>query len=343
MSDFTNGFWDWYITLICLAGIAGCGLLLYSQSTVRVKIGADGKAEQTTGHVWDEDLTELNTPMPRWWMWLFYLTIVFGLGYLVLYPGLGSYAGQLGWRSAGAYDQEVRAADAQYGPVFAAYAAKDVPTVAADPQAHQIGERLFMNYCAQCHAADARGNKGFPNLTDSDWIHGGDPLAIETTIRAGRHGQMPPMGAAVGSDRDVENLAHYVRSLSDLPADPLKAAQGKPKFVACAACHGPGGGGNTALGAPNLTDKVWLHGGDLATIMETINKGRDNRMPAFSPILGDEKVHVLAAYVWSLSNKAPAATAVAAAPAAATAVLAAVPAATPAATAVATATATAVK
>jgi cytochrome c oxidase cbb3-type subunit 3 len=319
MSDFTDGFWDWYIALISLAGIAGCALLLWSQSTVRVKVGADGKPEPTTGHVWDEDLTELNTPMPRWWMWLFYITIVFGLVYLVLYPGLGSYAGKLGWRSAGAYEQEVKLADAEYGPVFAAYASKDASLVAADPKARVVGERLFMNYCAQCHAADARGNKGFPDLTDGDWIHGGDPATIEQTILHGRHGQMPPMAAAVGSDRDVENLAHYVRSLSGLPVDPLKAAQGKGKFVACSACHGAEGRGTPALGAPNLTDKVWLHGGDLATIMETINKGRDNRMPAFGEILGEPKAHVLAAYVWGLSKRTVAPAAAVPAPVPATA------------------------
>ncbi|WP_426194990.1 cytochrome-c oxidase, cbb3-type subunit III [Massilia sp. DWR3-1-1] len=319
MSEFTDGFWDWYIALISLAGIAGCALLLWSQSTVRVNVGADGKPDPTTGHVWDEDLTELNTPMPRWWMWLFYITIVFGIVYLVLYPGLGSYAGKLGWRSAGAYEQEVKRADAEYGPVFAAYASKEVSLVAADPQARVVGERLFMNYCAQCHAADARGNKGFPDLTDGDWIHGGDPATIEQTILHGRHGQMPPMAAAVGSDRDVENLAHYVRSLSGLPVDPLKAAQGKSKFVACIGCHGAEGRGNPALGAPNLSDKVWLHGGDLATIMETINKGRDNRMPAFAEILGEPKAHVLAAYVWGLSKRTvvPAAAVPAPAPAAA--------------------------
>ena len=306
MSEFTDSFWDWYIALICVAGIAGCAVLLWSQSTVRVKLNAAGEVDPTTGHVWDEDLTELNTPMPRWWMWLFYLTIVFGVVYLALYPGLGSYAGQYGWRSATAYQQEVRKADREYGPLFAAYAGKTVPAVAADPQARLVGERLFMNYCAQCHAADARGNKGFPDLTDDDWLHGGSPEAIEQTILKGRHGQMPPMAAAVGSDRDVEHLAHYVRSLSGAPADPLKAGQGKSKFGACMACHGAGGAGNTALGAPNLTDKVWLHGGDLATIMETINKGRDNTMPAFGEILGEQKAHVLAGYVWSLSHPATA-------------------------------------
>jgi cytochrome c oxidase cbb3-type subunit III len=304
MSDFTSGFWNWYIALITIASIAGCAILLWSQSKHRVKLGDDGQPEKTTGHVWDEDLTELNTPMPRWWMGLFYLTIVFAVVYLVLYPGLGSYAGRLGWASTGEYKAELKQAEQDYGPLFARYAGQDLKAVAADPQARAIGERMFLNYCAQCHGSDARGNKGFPNLTDGDWLHGGDPATIKTTIMAGRVGQMPPMGAALGSDKDIEAVAHYVRDLSGLTADPVKVVFGKPKFAACVACHGAGGKGNPALGAPNLADKVWLYGGSAETIMETIRKGRTNTMPAFGEFLGEPKVHVLAAYVWSLSNPA---------------------------------------
>jgi cytochrome c oxidase cbb3-type subunit 3 len=303
MSDFTSGFWNWYVALITVLSIFGCGLLLWSQSKHKVKIGQDGQPEKTTGHVWDEDLTELNTPMPRWWMGLFYLTIVFGIGYLILYPGLGSYAGKLGWQSGGAYKLEVRQANLDYGPLFDKYLRQDIPAVARDPQAHEIGQRLFLNYCAQCHGSDARGNKGYPNLTDKDWLYGGEPSVIKETIMKGRHGQMPPMGAALGADKDIENVAHYVRSLSGLTADPVKVAFGKPKFGACAACHGFDAHGNPALGAPNLTDKVWLYGGSAETIMETIRKGRDNTMPAWGEFLGEGKAHVLAAYVWSLSNE----------------------------------------
>ncbi|MGO4475112.1 cytochrome-c oxidase, cbb3-type subunit III [Massilia sp. 2TAF26] len=302
MSDFTSGFWNWYIVLITVLGIAGCAILLWSQSKHKVRIGDDGQLDKTTGHVWDEDLTELNTPMPRWWMGLFYLTIVFAVVYLVLYPGLGTYAGKLGWKSSGAYQLEVKQANADYGPLFDKYLKQDIKMVARDPQAHAIGERLFLNYCAQCHGSDARGNKGYPNLTDKDWLYGGEPSVIKETIMKGRNGQMPPMGAALGADSDVENVAHYVRSLSGLTADPVKVAFGKPKFGACAACHGADAHGNPALGAPNLTDKVWLYGGSAETIMETIRKGRNNTMPAWGEFLGEGKAHVLAAYVWSLSN-----------------------------------------
>ncbi|MEG2964463.1 MAG: cytochrome-c oxidase, cbb3-type subunit III, partial [Janthinobacterium sp.] len=272
MADFTNGFWNIYIIVLSLLGIIGCGVLLYSQSKIKVVDGAP--ADGTTGHVWDEDLKELNTPMPRWWMWLFYITIVFALAYLFLYPGLGTYAGSLGWKSTGQYEEELKKAEADYGPLFNKYLSQDLKTVAADPQAQAIGQRLFLTYCAQCHGSDARGNKGFPNLTDKDWLYGGDPATIKTTIMHGRNGQMPPMGAALGSEKDIENVAHYVLSLSGSTADPVKSVLGKAKFGACMACHGADGKGNPLLGAPNLTDKTWLYGGSADTIMETIRKGR---------------------------------------------------------------------
>jgi cytochrome c oxidase cbb3-type subunit 3 len=301
MADFTNGFWDIYIAALTLLGIIGCGILLYSQSKVKVGVRRDVNVD-TTGHVWDDDLTELNTPMPRWWMWLFYITIVFALAYLFLYPGLGSYAGNLGWKSSGQYEEELKKADAEYGPLFAQFQKQDLKAVAADPQAHAIGERLFLTYCAQCHGSDARGNKGFPNLTDKDWLFGGAPETIKETILHGRVGAMPPMGAAVGGDKEVEAVAQYVLSLSGSTHDPIKAVFGKEKFGACMACHGADAKGNQVLGAPNLTDKIWLFGGSIDTIKETINKGRTATMPAFADFLGEAKVHVLAAYVWSLSN-----------------------------------------
>jgi len=303
MSDFTSGFWNIYITVLALLGIFGCALLLWAQSMQKVEVKDDSASQPgTTGHVWDENLTELNTPMPRWWMWLFYITIIFGLAYLFLYPGLGSYAGKLGWKSSTAYQEELKKADAEYGPLFAGYLKQDLKVVAADPKAHLMGERLFLTYCSQCHGSDAHGSKGFPNLTDNDWLFGGDPETIKTTIMHGRNGVMPPMGAALGTDKDVENVANYVRTLSGADADPIKAAMGKPKFAMCAACHGATGTGNQEMGAPNLTDKIWLFGGSKETIMETIRQGRSSTMPAFEEFLGEAKVHVLAAYVWSLSN-----------------------------------------
>ncbi len=301
MADFVNGFWSIYITVLVVLSIAGCALLLWSQSQVKIEVPKNGKVE-TTGHNFD-GLEELNNPMPRWWMWLFYITIVFGIAYLALYPGLGSYAGKLGWRSAGEYEQELKLADAEVGPMFAKYQQTDLKDLAADPQARAIGERLFLTYCSQCHGSDARGNKGYPNLADADWLHGGEPDAIKATILKGRHGQMPAMGAAVGTEKDIENVAHYVLSLSGSTSDPIKSSLGKEKFAACAACHGADGKGNPAVGAPNLTDKTWLYGGSAATIMETVRNGRKNVMPAFEDFLGEAKVHLLTAYIWGLSNK----------------------------------------
>jgi cytochrome c oxidase cbb3-type subunit III len=303
MADFTSGFWSAYVAVLTLLGIAGCALLLWMQSQAKIETKRDENGQMgSTGHSWDEGLTELNNPMPRWWMWLFYITIVFALVYLVLYPGLGSFGGKLGWNSTGEYQAELKKADAEYGPLFNGFLQKDIQTVAADPQAQAIGERLFLTYCAQCHGSDARGSKGFPNLADKDWLYGGTPEVIKTSILNGRHGQMPPMAAALGSDKDVENVAHYVLSLSGSTSDPIKSVFGKSKFAACAACHGANGQGNPALGAPNLADRIWLYGGSAETVMETIRKGRSNQMPAFGEFLGEAKSHVLAAYVWSLSN-----------------------------------------
>jgi cytochrome c oxidase cbb3-type subunit 3 len=183
----------------------------------------------------------------------------------------------------------------------------DIPAVAADPKAMAIGERLFMNNCAQCHGSDARGSKGFPNLTDGDWLYGGAPDVIKETLVGGRNGVMPPMAAAVGTAEDVKNLAQYVLSLSGSPHDAVQATLGKDKFGACAACHGADGKGNVAMGAPNLTDNVWLHGWGADAIIKIVNEGKNNAMPAQKDKLNEAQIHVLASYVWSKSNPTAAA------------------------------------
>jgi len=299
MSDFTSNFWSIYVTALTLLGIFGCLLLLWI--TARKKV--ESTADNTTGHVWDGDLMEMNNPMPRWWMWLFVITSVFGLGYLAVYPGLGNYGGQLGWSQRGQYDTEVNKANKELEPMYARFASMKPEDMAGDAQAMAIGERLFMNNCAQCHGSDARGSKGFPNLSDGDWLHGGAPDKIHETITKGRVGVMPPMAAAVGSPEDVRNLAQYVLSLSGSPHDSLRASLGKEKFGACAACHGMDGKGNQALGAPNLTDDIWLHGWGENAIIAMINNGKTNEMPAQEGKLTDAQINVLTAYVWGLSNK----------------------------------------
>lgn len=300
MSDFTHNFWSVYVAGLTVVGILGCLLLLWI--TARKKVAPS--TDNTTGHVWDEDLREMDNPMPRWWMWLFVLTIVFGFGYLAVYPGLGRFAGQFGWTQAGEYEAEMAKARTELAPLYARFSAMKTEEMAANPEAMAIGERLFMNNCAQCHGSDARGSKGFPNLSDNDWLHGGAPENIRETLEKGRMGTMPPMAAAVGSPEDIRNLAHYVLSLSGSPHDSLRASLGKSKFTACAACHGMDGKGNTALGAPNLTDDVWLHGWGEAAITAMVNHGKVNVMPAQADKLTEAQIGVLTAYVWGLSHRA---------------------------------------
>jgi cytochrome c oxidase cbb3-type subunit III len=299
MSDFKTEFWSVYVAAISVVSILACLLLLWI--TARKKVTP--QADNTTGHVWDGDLREMNNPMPRWWMWLFVITIVFGFLYLAAYPGLGSYKGQLGWTTRGEYDAEVDQANKELAPLYAQFTAKKVEDLAGDANAMAIGERLFMNNCSQCHGSDARGSKGFPNLTDNDWLHGGTPDKIKETITKGRIGMMPPMAAAVGGADDVKNVANYVLSLSGAPHDSVRAQLGKPKFVACAACHGADGKGNQAIGAPNLTDDIWLHGYGEQAVIAMVNNGKTNQMPAQEEKLTTAQIHVLASYVWGLSHK----------------------------------------
>lgn len=300
MSDFTSNFWSNYVAIITVVSILACGVLLWFSGKAKAMTSHDN----TTGHVWDGDLREMNNPLPRWWVWLFVITLLFGLAYLYMYPGLGSNAGTYGWSQAGQYQAEVEKGNAEVAPLYARFIAMKVEDVARDPQAMAIGERLFMNNCSQCHGSDARGSKGFPNLTDSDWLHGGAPENIKETITKGRIGQMPVMAAAVGSADDVKNVANYVLSLSGNPHDSVRANLGKSKFAACAACHGMDGKGNTALGAPNLTDDIWLHGYGEGAIVAMVNSGKINQMPAQADKLTEPQIHVLTAYVWGMSNKA---------------------------------------
>jgi cytochrome c oxidase cbb3-type subunit III len=307
MSDFTADGWGFYVAIATIVSILACGVLLYALGRMRVQRSPAEQRTETTGHVWDGDLAEYNNPLPRWWMWLFYATIVFALAYLVLYPGLGKVPGVLGWTSTGSYAREVRSFDASVEPIYAKYLAMDSKAVAADPEARAMGERLFLNYCAQCHGSDAGGSKGFPNLRDGDWLYGGDPSQIRESIVNGRNGIMPPFGAVLDAE-GVRDVVAYVRSLSGLPSDPLRAQLGKPLFTQnCAACHGADGRGNVLVGAPNLTDRTWLYGSTEAAITETVTRGRGEasavtRMPAHKDRLDDGKIQLLASYVWGLSN-----------------------------------------
>jgi cytochrome c oxidase cbb3-type subunit 3 len=294
MSDF----WSAYIIAIVVLNIGGCAwLLMWSRKVNVVDLPADG----TTGHEYD-GIREYNNPLPRWWLWLFWITIVFSVVYLVLYPGMGKFKGTLGWSSAGEVQQSAAAYEKQYGAIYARYADTPVPELARDARAMQIGARLFANNCSTCHGTDAHGARGFPNLADADWLYGGEPERITETISQGRNGIMPGWRENLGED-GLKQVVQHVIALSGREADASLAAAGAEIFASkCAGCHGSDGSGNTAMGAPKLNDNVWLYGGSEASLVRTIGDGRNGHMPAQQGNLGSERVHLLAAYVWSLSN-----------------------------------------
>jgi cytochrome c oxidase cbb3-type subunit 3 len=300
MTEFFSNSWSIFITVTTLLGIFGCAVLLFSMSKHKK---TPGSGPETMGHKWDETLEEYNNPLPRWWMALFVITIVFSLGYLVLYPGLGSWKGSLGWSSDGQYNQEKAAAEAQYKPLYARFASVDIPTLAKDKEANGIGERLFLNNCAQCHGSDGGGRPGFPNLRDNDWLYGGTPEKIVETITQGRQAAMPAWGPVLGAD-GVKQVANYVLSLSGSHYDAALAAQGKETFTTiCSTCHGADGKGDQTKGAPNLTDHIWLYGnGSEKDVIESITNGRNGQMPSHQGVLSPEKIHLLAAYVYGLSH-----------------------------------------
>lgn len=303
MSDFISSGWSWYVIAIVVFGLAYCAFVLIGAAKHKVVYDAQGHVDKTTGHIWDGDLRELNNPLPRWWLYLFIITLVFAGGYLALYPGLGDNKGKLNWTSRGQFEAEMAKAKVEQDKIFAKFEKASVEDLARDPQAHAIGERLFLNNCAACHGSDAKGAKGFPNLTDNDWLHGGSPEKIIETITHGRRGQMPVMAPAVGSAEEVRQVANYVLSLSGSGHNSILAELGKDKFKqVCGACHGADGKGNQAIGAPNLTDKIWLHGWGEDAILNMVNKGKLNVMPAQEARLSADQIKVVASYVWSLSH-----------------------------------------
>ena len=297
MADFVSNFWHWFIVILTALGI----LALFPLSIANRGKKSDGEPG-TMGHIWDEDLEEYNNPLPAWWLNLFFVTLIFGLIYLLFYPGLGKFGGLLRWSSKAQYDSEVAKADGDYSPLFQQYASEDLKVLATDKLAMKTGERLYATYCSVCHGSDARGAPGFPNLRDKDWLYGGQPEQVKASILQGRNGMMPPWKAALGGEEGVLNVTEYVLSLSGRQHNADAAAKGKEKFhQLCVSCHKADGTGNQAMGAPNLADRVWLYGGSRKTVMQSIAEGRQGRMPPHNDFLGQDKVHLLAAYVYSLS------------------------------------------
>ncbi|HBK55554.1 MAG TPA: cytochrome-c oxidase, cbb3-type subunit III [Xanthomonadales bacterium] len=294
-----SAFWSWFIIVLVVVNVVGCLWLLWFTGRRR----PDLKAGAQTGHVWDGDLREYNNPLPKWWINLFYITIVFTIGYLVWYPGLGAFKGIGDWTSSGEHDAAVAAAREKLEPVFARFEGKSVAELATDPDALELGRSVFANTCATCHGSDARGAKGFPNLVDRDWQWGEPPDVILTSVLHGRQAAMPALAPALGSDQAVTETVVYVQSLSGQKVDPALAAAGKPRFeMLCAACHTPAGTGNPILGAPDLSDDIWLYGGDFESIRTAIVQGRNGQMPAFGPLLGDTRSRLVSAWVYAQSQ-----------------------------------------
>lgn len=297
-----TAFWHWVVAAGTIAFVIACVWLIRWSSQQGPQNVAD---EDHVGHVWDGDLEELNNPAPKWWLYLYFMTIIWAVGYMIVYPGLGSFSGTMGWSQEGQYEAEMQAASDRYEPIYTNLAAMDFEVLVADPDAQKLGRSLFASYCTTCHGSDARGAVGFPNLTDNDWLWGSTEAAITTTIRTGRNSVMPVLAPALGGDAGIDNMARYVQSLSGAVEADSAAMSAQPMFVAlCSACHMPDGSGNQALGGPNLTDDIWLYGSSFDTIRTTITQGRNGVMPPHGELLGESRTKILAAYIASLSRTA---------------------------------------
>ncbi len=299
-----SAFWHWFVVIITLAFIAVMVWLFIATGKARVPSGTNKEGEETTGHVWDEDLTELNNPMPRWWLWLFYGTVIWSLGYLVLYPGLGNFAGTLGWTSSGQYAEEMERATAQFQERFGELSQRPLEELASHPDALRIGRNIFAHNCSTCHGSDARGAPGYPNLTDGHWIWGGEVDQVWHSVYHGRQAVMPGFGGAL-SDQEVTRTAVFVQQLAGLPVDSALAAAGQRHYdMLCAACHGADGTGNPLLGAPDLTRGIFIYGGSMDALRYTIVNGRQGVMPAQRDLLGEARSRFVTAYVLSLNQPA---------------------------------------
>lgn len=319
-------FWSLWISVITIGTFVGISCLLFWCS--RDKMGVEEGEDM--GHEYD-GIREINNPLPKWWSYMFWATIVFGVIYLVLYPGLGNFKGVLGWTSSDQtvrtlaeskasianaqqnkqldqYAKELGDAHSRFGETFKTLAydtsgntLQPIPKIADNSEAIKVGQRLFIQNCAQCHSSDARGQAGFPNLTDDAWLYGGEAETIKATIMNGRIGVMPAWGDMLGKD-GVKEVTSYIFGLSGRKVNAKEEAAGKQRFVVCAACHGTDGKGNPAFGAPDLTDGTWLYGGSRRAVEATITHGRQGVMPAWKELLGEDKIQLISAYVWNLTN-----------------------------------------
>ncbi len=292
-----TSFWSYWVIVLTVVTIVGITWILFANRKREIQ-----QQEKTTGHIYD-GIEEYDNPLPAWWFYMFAITIVWGIGYLIIYPGMGNFAGVLGWTQIGQYEQQVAAADEKYRDMRDRYLALPVEEIAVDPAVRKMGMRMFANNCAQCHGADAMGAYGFPNLTDDDWLYGGDAATIKATLVNGRQAVMPAWGDVIG-DKGIKEVTQYLLRLNGRDADPAQADAGETVFKTyCAACHGADGTGNMAMGAPNLTNGIWLYGGSEEQIAQTLRAGRNGVMPAFQDTLSEDKIHILSAYVYGLNKQ----------------------------------------
>ena len=293
-------FWHWFVAAGTIAFVVWCVWLIHWAGKQGPQNVAD---DDVVGHKWDGDIEEWNNPAPKWWLYCYFGTIVWAVGYMIAYPGLGSWDGMLGWSQQGQYEAEMQAAAERYEPIYENFAAMDFDALQDEPKALALGKSLFASYCTTCHGSDARGATGYPNLTDNDWLWGSDEAALTTTISKGRNGVMPVLAPALGGDAGIDNMVSYVKSLSGLGDADAAAMSAKPMFLAlCSACHTAEGTGNPIFGAPNLTDDIWLYGSSDESIRASIVEGRNGVMPAHGELLGEARTRILAAYIASLSQ-----------------------------------------
>ena len=293
-------FWHWFVAAGTILFVIWCAWLISWSAKQGPQNVAD---DDVVGHKWDGDLEEWNKPAPKWWLYLYFITIAWAVGYMIAYPGLGSWKGTLGWSQHGQYESEMQAAASRYEPIYEKFAAMNFAELAKNAEANQLGKSLYASYCTTCHGSDARGATGYPNLTDGDWLWGNSEAALTTTLSNGRTAAMPVLAPALGGDQGVDNMVKYVRSLSGLAEADADAMSAKPMFIAlCSACHTAEGTGNQIFGAPNLADDIWLYGSSEDAVRTTIVQGRNGVMPAHGELLGENRTKILAAYIFSLSN-----------------------------------------
>jgi len=291
-----TSFWSMWIIVLTTVTIVGlCWILLANRKREQAP------EDQLTGHEYD-GIEEYDNPLPAWWFYMFVLTIVWGIGYLIIYPGMGNFPGLLGWTQVGQHEQRVSAADEKFRAMRDRYLALPIEEISTDPAVRKMGMRMFSNNCAQCHGADAKGSYGFPNLTDGDWLFGGSPAEIKTSITQGRRAAMPAWEGVI-DEQGIADVTTYVASINGREADEARATAGKEVFQTyCIACHGADGEGNPALGAPNLKNGIWLYGSSAEQISHSVRAGRNGVMPAYKEALSEDKIHILAAYVYGLNQ-----------------------------------------